>query len=373
MKTFLLILREPFIDKIPNIKSLIWYLMEHGNKIILVTTSSEKYPHISISHKNLSVVTIKPRNRKFELPTSLHLIFACLKYLSLNIDYIIGGDQIANIIAHYISKIFHIRHIYFMLEYPQIKTAHHPKISYLDKLDAKSLCTAHIIITHDRWHQEFIENNFHLINSQILTLPNASLTPEFKLHSTYLANTLQLNNAKIVLHSGGFGKWFKCKELANSTKNWGNDIKLVFHLSHSIKGNKYFEEIYNTDYHDRVLFSLQPVTTFELDELVASADIGIALYSVDELEYRAIYMGLASGKIGNYLKCGLPVIATRLPSLSYIEDYHCGILVESEERIADAINTILQNYDTYSLNAYTCYRELWHLDQYLDQILSAIS
>lgn len=79
------------------------------------------------------------------------------------------------------------------------------------------------------------------------------------------------------------------------------------------------------------MFSLNPVSTYELDSLVASADVGIALYSEKELGYRATYMGLAAGKIGNYLKCGVPIIATKLLSLSYIETYQCGILVEKEK------------------------------------------
>ena len=90
---------------------------------------------------------------------------------------------------------------------------------------------------------------------------------------------------------------------------------MVFHVSHRVEDDKYFEEVYESDYRGKVLFSLNPVSTYELDSLVASADVGIALYSEKELGYRATYMGLAAGKIGNYLKCGVPIIATKLLSL----------------------------------------------------------
>ena len=83
-------------------------------------------------------------------------------------------------------------------------------------------------------------------------------------------------------------------------------------------------------------------------------------------------MGLAAGKIGNYLKCGVPVIATRLLSLSYIEEYNCGILVDKESDIADAINRILSDRDLYSKNAHRCYRELWYPKLYVYRIEDAL-
>ena len=139
-----------------------------------------------------------------------------------------------------------------------------------------------------------------------------------------------------------------------------------------MEGNLYFESLYQTDYKGKVLYSLKPVSTFELDALVVSADVGIALYSEKELGYRATYMGLAAGKIGNYLKCGVPVIATKLPSLSYIEEYQCGILIEFEKDIANAINKILSNRNRYSENAYRCYRELWYPEPYLIKVIEKL-
>ena len=59
-------------------------------------------------------------------------------------------------------------------------------------------------------------------------------------------------------------------------------------------------------------------------------------------------MGLAAGKIGNYLKCGIPVIATKVHSLSYLEDYQCGILIDDPAQINDAINDIVHDYDNYA-------------------------
>lgn len=106
--------------------------------------------------------------------------------------------------------------------------------------------------------------------------------------------------------------------------------------------------------------------------MISSADIGLAIYSEEHLGYRATLMGLAAGKIGNYLKCGIPVIASNMPSLSYLVDYKCGILINSENELEEAITTIKSSYESYRKNAFQCYNELWHPSNYIAKILNNI-
>lgn len=369
MKHILLILKEPFLDRIPSLKTLIWYLMNKDYKITLITSKSDKFTLLSFEHQNLRVIKVGQRTRKLELPTTIKLVLRTLLFVMIyRPDCLMGGDATGNIIASRVAHILKKRYIFFMLEYPQVITKKVPALTKMQILENKSLIQANLIITHDKWHKQFLLNHFELKDNSIFLLPNSSFTPEVSMKSSFLQERFGIKDQKIILHSGGFGRWFRSKELADSTSNWANDTRLVFHISHNLQGDSYFESVYNSDYNGRVLFSLEPVSTYELDTLVASADIGIALYSEAELDYRATYMGLAAGKIGNYLKCGVPVVATKLPSLSYLEEYNCGILVAKESEIADAIHQILSNRDMYSKNAHRCYRELWYSKSYLQKI-----
>jgi glycosyltransferase involved in cell wall biosynthesis len=107
----------------------------------------------------------------------------------------------------------------------------------------------------------------------------------------------------------------------------------------------------------------------QLDNLVGSADIGIAWYDHDLLGYRAELLGLAAGKIGRYLKNGLPVIARNLPTIKeYLDRYECGICVDRLDEITAAIDTIKNDYERYSKNALRCYEELWKPEPYLQEI-----
>ena len=110
-----------------------------------------------------------------------------------------------------------------MLEYPQIITEKVQCLTRLQRLENKSLEKSDIIITHDKWHKQFLLTHFNL-NNKILLLPNSSFTPEIYMESNFLQMRLGVQGQKIVLHSGGFGKWFKCKELADSTYNWDKNV-----------------------------------------------------------------------------------------------------------------------------------------------------
>lgn len=373
MKHILLILKEPFLDRIPSLKTLVWHLLNQGYRITLITSETEKFTLLSFEHENLRIMKVRQRSKSLELPTTIKLLLKTFSFVIFHkVNFIIGGDAIGNVIASKVARLLKRKHIFFVLEYPQIITDKVSSLTRLQRLENKALEKANIIITHDKWHKQFLLSHFNLKSDNILLLPNASFTPEVTMKSDFLQCRLNIQGQKIVLHSGGFGRWFKCKELAQSTENWSENIKLVFHMSHKLSGDSYFESVYNSDYHGKVLFSLDPVSTYELDPLVSSADIGIALYSEVELDYRATYMGLAAGKIGNYLKCGVPVIATKLPSLSYIEEYNCGVLITKESEIANAINLILSDRDSFSKNAHRCYRELWYPEPYLlkiDQVI----
>lgn len=361
----ILLLRVPFIDKIPSLKTLVVYLASKGYLITIISSFSGQYPSLVFKSENINVILVSERKHRLETPTSIKLFFTCLIHIiKQRPTWLIAGDGAAASLLCTISRFVPINYIDFLLEYPEPG----------NRNEHKSMERAKLIITHDKWHRDFIRKHFNLDKEKFLLLPNASHTPPYNKSSDYLARKLNVVDKKIILHSGGLGEWFCCKELAQATKNWDDDTILVFHTSHHVEETSYYQEMTAALIgQQNVVFSTTPVSNEELDALVASAYIGIALYSVPKLGFRAENMGLAAGKIGNYLKCRVPVIATRLPSLSYIEDYQCGILVDDVSQIKDAIQCISSNHSLYAINAHRCYNELWDPSQYLKTIYATIS
>ena len=363
-----LLLRVPFLDKIPSLKTLIIDLARKDVDINIISTIDHKYPVSDFKrYPNIKMTLVKQRTRKSDLPTSAKLLWATLKSILFHkSDYYIGGDATGCHLLCWLKKVFSFKYINFILEYPDINNQN----------ELREIELADYVITHDHWHGDFISKHCSIKKEHILFLPNASYTDVHNEHDDYLSKKLHISSDKnIVLHSGGLGEWFCSKELARSAPKWDASYVLVFHTSHLVENNSYFNELKNEmkGFSNKVLFSTVPVSNIELDTLVASAKIGIATYSLKLLGYRAENMGLAAGKIGNYLKCGVPVIATRVHSLSYIEDYHCGILVNNLDEIKDAIIKIMRDYDNYVTGAYKCYKELWHPKKYLNRIFEVLT
>ena len=54
MKHILLVLREPFLDRIPSLKTLVWFLLNHNHRITLITSESNKFILLSFDHENFA-------------------------------------------------------------------------------------------------------------------------------------------------------------------------------------------------------------------------------------------------------------------------------------------------------------------------------
>jgi glycosyltransferase involved in cell wall biosynthesis len=104
-----------------------------------------------------------------------------------------------------------------------------------------------------------------------------------------------------------------------------------------------------------VRFRLDPVPYGDVDDLVAAADVGAALYSGTIPNVR--YVGKGSGKLSRYLRAGKPVIIDDHANLSFVADYEAGVVISNPSEFAAAIETIRARYDMFSTNARRCFDE----------------
>lgn len=370
----LIIHKEPIIERIPNLKAFIVYASLHNHEITILTTKNKIYPEPTFLTKNINYIAIQERNRKFQLPTIIRFYSICLLYILKkifqNYSLILAG-RYALIFGTLINTIKLKRFNSFIIEYPKLCINDGKQLSFVDKLEITGIRKSKFIITHDELHAKFIAQQLHIKNLKFLTIPNGTIGKACKNDSKFLHERLHIDKrSKILLHSGGFGPWFDSKLLSKESKRLSSEYELVFHVSHNIKNDDYYQEyIRNKEVGDRTLFSLEPVPTDKLDELVLSSQIGIAWYSTDVLGYRATMLGLAAGKIGNYLKCGIPVIVPDFDSFNYISEFSCGKKISNLEDLNDAITEIDKNYIIYSENAMKCYNELWNTKKYCEKLL----
>jgi len=378
MHKILLVIKEPYLDKIPSLMSLLRYFSLQGAGVTIVSVVADEYPVPAFDDcPNVTFLGIGQKRKKFSMPTSLRLLLGVGRHIATGslgkerYDCIIGSGSHGNLAAFLVAKMTGSLYVNYCIEYPAFRNIGSEPYTAIDSLyNNVALKQADYIVTFDDTHVDLIAENIGIDRSRFLKLPNAKLGGVFKGDSDMIRTTFGIPREKtVILHSGGLGVWFGSSEIAQAAKEWGDDRVLVFHTSHNAARDTYCKAMQANDYGGRVVFSTTPVPSGKLDEFVASADIGLAWYDRDVLGYRGENMGQAAGKIGDYLKCGLPVITNNFHSLSsYIETYGCGICVDTIAGIGDAVKGILADYGRYRENAFRCYEELWKPDSYLDTI-----
>jgi len=369
--------KEPFTDRVPNLKSFIMYAARNNHKILLLTTKSAKFPEPSFLSENIKYIAISERTRPLQLPTTIRFGLLCISVLFLMIfkkyKLILAGHS-AIVLGYLISMMRLKQYCSFIIEYPELPINIDEGLSFSQKLEHKGIRKSLFLITPDKLHADFIGQRLKIKDLKFVTIPGGTLGKATRSESSFLHKRLGIStDQKIVLHSGGFGPWFDSKTLAKSSAKLPYGYSLVFHVSHNVSGDEYYNEYVKCrDGSDKSVFSMSPVATSELDELISSATIGIAWYSTEILGYRATMLGLAAGKVGNYLKCGIPVIVPDYDSLRYITEYSCGKQIADLSQLSDAIAEMDKNYHVYSENALLCYENLWAPEKYCSSLISEL-
>lgn len=363
------IARIPSIQIYESLTELLNLIAQMSEKMEIICPLSNFENEPLWSSPGVKYSFVRPKSKKLGIPTTLKLFaLFLLKTLKKHPNILIGVDRTGNIMAAFVHKLFNIPFVYYGLELPCLSG---PNMTWLDKMEIWSIRAADIVVTMDEHHIKFICKQSGINRDQCVILPNAASEPPSNLKNDLLRKRFSIRDSHtLLLHAGGIGAAQQSLELANMAREWDNHYHLVFHAHCRMDGDDYFQRVAHSIKESKnVHLNNEPVSKEALDNIVQSAEIGIACYDHSLLGYRAELLGLAAGKIGRYLKNGVPVIVTNLSTIKeYIDNYECGICVDRLEDIIMAIDKILKDYKRYSQNASRCYEELWKPDRYLIEI-----
>jgi hypothetical protein len=104
--------------------------------------------------------------------------------------------------------------------------------------------------------------------------------------------------------------------------------------------------------------STGPIPFDRVNDEIAGADIGLALYPHNEANSRI--SAFASEKVARYLQCGLPFIAFRSEDYAYLQaETGCCELVDSYAEVPAAVNRIMDNYESYQRGAVAAFNRFY--------------
>ncbi len=206
-------------------------------------------------------------------------------------------------------------------------------------------------------------------NSRICVFPNA-LRGEFEpLSRALVRQRLGIpEDAFVVCYSGVFnigngGMWFvRAVASCPTTWFWAQAVvdqdALAGQMLGYINGS------------ERLRLEFGPLGWRYPSASMPAADVGIVLYLQDAPQFQN--MGVASNRLCMFLSMGVPVIASRQQSFKFIEDYGCGILVDTVEEFIAAITAIRPRAQAMRDNALRCAREYIAVDAKFDEFVQAV-
>ncbi len=185
----------------------------------------------------------------------------------------------------------------------------------------------------------------------------------------YLREKLGLRSGQVVvLAAGGIADYYLVHELVRAAYQWPENWVLVVHGWFQ-EHNRYHRELERLCDGRKVILSKKVLRQEEFDAMVASADVGVALYK----NVGPNHFHITSGKLMQYLRCGLPVVATDFPNLREIVEKHgCGLCVPDPAAIASTIAEILREYPRFSQAARVAFDEHFRFDLHFTRVIGAM-
>jgi len=262
--------------------------------------------------------------------------------------------------------------VYFNLELFFSREFKSPFLKLMKMLERFFNQRCSFTIIQDQERARLLAEENRISPETIVLLPNSPLGPPLYRRSDYLRKKIALPpEAKLILYVGTLDKSTYIPELIQAARQWPAEWTLVLH-------SRQYENPIGLDLDDFpwVKSSGGPVPYTDLPALISSADVGLVLYRHDDTIWMGdniTYVGLSSGKLAQYLRCGVPVAVIAFPGLcELIERYHCGICVQEVPELQEAIATILAHYQDYSQGALACFSEVFDFERHFDAVLARL-
>lgn len=350
--------------------ALVW--SKNGYVVDIFYRHNERFPGwVPPKDSKINLWPIKSSNRSstklvklLDLLAFMWRVFRFMK--GRKYDSIIGIDPQGLVAASAVSLCLRrVPLIYHSLESLLIKNA---VIKFAEKC---AIRRALAIIALSEDIAEALSHQFHIDPNKFIVVPNAPISSGNKEKTNFIRNKFHISHQqKIALYSGSFIHEHSVEELIKVVPSWPSEWVLVLHGWGPKEQVPYLEGLAGDLLNKRIFISSEVLKFHEYRAFVASADIGIALYTPDNpLKWRYVQ----PGKIFQYLQCGVPVIASKSPSLmKIIESNACGICIESSQELPHAIEVIHRDYERYRANALRCFDKYEFSSRY-QQVVNFLS
>jgi glycosyltransferase involved in cell wall biosynthesis len=228
---------------------------------------------------------------------------------------------------------------------------------------------ATIIQDPERARVLFQDNGLSMSKASVYYVPVSLMGGPYQKRSWFLHEALGIPKArKVILHFGAIWEGRYVVELTQVAQTLPDDWIVVMHGW--VVGSA-VEKIKTLDRRNRVILSLKMVPSDRIREIVASADIGLALYS--RLTENERLTAFSSEKMALYMQCGIPFIAFDYPGYRDLATKDCcGVVIRSLEELPEAAYKILVSHEEFRRHAYQAFCKHYDFARNFGQVIEGV-
>ena len=228
---------------------------------------------------------------------------------------------------------------------------------------ANKKSVASLSLGEERYIIQRKQNSIDFPHDYII-LPNAQAGDAIKLKSNYYRDIFNLEDRKPILLFAGTLGWNLARKIYEETKTYSDkDYHLIFQ-SRTLG-------MMGENNHPFIKISTNPIPSSMMNYALGSADIGMALY--DKESVHETNNGITGGKIGTYLKNGMPVIAGSAENLRLFEEKNVGVYWDGISSFDEIANKAIQNMETSRQFIPAFYKENLQYEFFFEKLKSHLN
>lgn len=239
----------------------------------------------------------------------------------------------------------------------------------LKRLELKALArVAQVVTTTPGRRLLFAERN-GFPAERVSALPVVPLRQHSPSRTRFFRDKFGIGDDRVlVIYSGNFESWAQCLEIITSMDRWPPNAVLVMHTynRNALRGS-YFKQMRQAAAGRPVYFSTEYMRPADLQQALASADIGLLFYTRATAYFSDILF--SSNKMAEYMAVGLPIVCSPIPALkAFVEDEHIGLAAEFAE-LGGAIARIAADLPAHREAVTRCRARHFEFERYFTDAL----
>ncbi len=348
--------------------ALFWESKGFEVDIYVEQPNQDKFPLPKFKNKQINIIVTEIR-RKFLIDD---LYFSTFHFKKKNYKVIIGFDHSGLIRAGIASFFYSNKNIiYHSLEFFE-PFKNNFRIGFEKKLESYFSKKAKYIFVQDEFRGDFLKNSLGFNQDKIRYVYNSPTGKNNETKSNYFRELFGIGNDKtIILCIGSIIKEHCIHLLLNSISILDEKFVLVLHGWFPQEELKQLTESKKKQFPERVFISTNLFDNQDKYIPYQASDIGFVGFL--PINNNLKYAAGSAGKLFDFMKVGLPVLAFNTPGMKEIvKDNAIGEIFSDEELIPEKLSIINDNYSTYRLNCLATFSNYEFNRQY-DTMLTSLN